>query len=137
MQFSTQVHDFDPGFSPNGVFWTMPLPRDNPLTIDFEAGAATLIADLDVLDYTSIPNAGVFGPAVPANVKFDLRWSGPIKRDITFQDSTRTFRGRFLENQATLSWSASRSKFAFVSDAANTSTSVFAELARESNGLFF
>jgi hypothetical protein len=115
----------------------MPLPHDNPLTIDFEAGAATLIADLDVLDYTSIPNAVTLGPAVPANVTFELRWSGPIKRDITFQDPTRTFRGRFLENQAILSWSASRSKFSFVSDAANTSTSEFAELARESNGLFF
>jgi hypothetical protein len=115
----------------------MPLPRDNPLTIDFEAGETTLIADLDVLDYANIPNAAALGPAVPANITFELRWSGPIKRDITFQDSTRTFRGRFLENQATLSWSASRSGFSFASDAANTSTSVFAELARESNGLFF
>jgi hypothetical protein len=60
-----------------------------------------------------------------------------ISRDINFQDSDRRFRGRFLENNATLAWSASRAGFKFVSDAASSSTSVFAELARESNGLFF
>jgi hypothetical protein len=135
--FSTQVHDFDPGFSPNGLFWTMPLPPDNPLVINFEAGEATLIADLDLLDYTSIPNAAKLGPAVPAEVNYELRWSGPISRDFNFQDSDRGFRGRFLENKVTLAWSASRAGFKFVSDAANTSTNVFAELARESNGLFF
>ena len=115
----------------------MPLPRDNPLVVDFPAGEATLVADLDVLDYTSIPNAVNLGPAVPAEVSYELRWAGPISRDIMVQDSDRLFRGRFLENKATLTWSASRAGFKFVSDAANTSTSVFAELARESNGLFF
>jgi hypothetical protein len=113
----------------------MRLPRDNPLIIDFPAGEATLIADLDVLDYTSIPNAVRLGPAVPAEVTYELRWSGPIARDITFQDTDRRFRGRFLENKVTLAWSASRAGFKFVSDDANTSTSVFAELARESNVL--
>jgi hypothetical protein len=115
----------------------MPLPDDNPLVVNFEAGEATLIAELDVLDYTSIPNAVNLGPAVPAEVSYELRWSGPISRDITFGDSDRGFRGQFRENKATLTWSASRSGFKFVSDAANTSSSVFAELACESNGIFY
>jgi hypothetical protein len=131
------VHDFNSGFSPAGVVWTVRLPRGNPLLVDFEAAEATLIADLDMQDYTKIPNSLALGPAVPANVTFELRWSGPINRDITVQDAANGFRGRFLENKATLSWTATRAGFKFVSDPANTSTSVFAELGRESNGIFF
>ena len=115
----------------------MPVPDDNPLLVDFEGASATMIADLDVLDYTSIPNSITLGPAVPASVTFELRWSGPVSRDITVQDKDNGFRGRFLENTATISWSASRAGFSFVSDPASTSTSVFAELGRESNGIFF
>jgi hypothetical protein len=89
------------------------------------------------LDYTKIPNAVSLGAAVPAAVNFEVRWLGPIARDIAFQDSDRGFRGQFRENKATLAWSASRAGFTFVSDPASTSTTVFAELARESNGIFF
>ena len=80
----------------------MRLPRDNPLAIDFDAGEAILIADLDVLDDTTVPNALNLGPAVPTNVTFEVRWSGPINRDITVQDAANGFRGEFKENQATL-----------------------------------
>jgi hypothetical protein len=137
VNYTTQIHDFDPSFSPTGAFWTMRLPDDNPLIVDFDNGEATLIADLDVLDYTKIPNALALGPAVPANVTYELRWKGPVSRDITVSDATNGFRGRFLENQATLSWSATEAGFKFASDPASTSTSVFAELGREFNGIFF
>jgi hypothetical protein len=46
--------------------------------------------------------------AVPAEVTFEVRWSGPIARDISFQDADRGFRGQYRENKATLAWSASR-----------------------------
>jgi hypothetical protein len=131
------VHDFNPGFSPNGVLWSAWLPRDNPLLVDLPAGGATLIGDLDVSDYTKIPNSLALGAAVPAAVTFEAVWRGPISRDISVQDAGNGFRGQFLENQASLVWSASRAGFRFVSDAANTSTSVFAELGRERNGIFF
>jgi hypothetical protein len=113
------------------------LPEDNPLLVNFEAGEATLITDIDILDYTKVPNARALGPAVPAAVNYQLRWSGPIKREATVRDADNGFRGLFRENQATLSWSVSQAGFKFVSDAANTSTSVFAQLGRESNGIFF
>jgi hypothetical protein len=135
--FTTQVHDFNPGFSPNDVLWTMRLPDDNPLLVDFDAGEATVIGDLDLGDYTKIPNSLSLGAGVPAGVTFELRWSGPISREVSVRDAAHGFRGLFRENTATLTWSASRSGFKFVSDAANTSKSVFAQLGRESNGIFF
>jgi hypothetical protein len=127
----------NPGFSPNDVFWTMRLPDDNPLLIDFDSAEATVIGDLDLGDYTKIPNALSLGAAVPVNVTFELRWSGPVTREASVRDSTYGFRGLFKENSATLTFSATRAGFKFVSDAANTSTSVFAQLGQESNGIFF
>ena len=115
----------------------MRLPRDNPLLVDFEAAEATLIADLDVLDFTMVPNARALGPAVPASVTYELRWSGPITREAAVRDPDHGFRGLFKENTATMTWTASRAGFKFVSDAANTSKSVFAQVGRESNGVFF
>jgi hypothetical protein len=135
--FTTQVHDFNPGFSPNNTLWTVQLPEDNPLFMNFDAGEATVIGDLDLGDYTKIPNSLSLGAAVPAGVTFELRWSGPVTRMTSVRDAANGFRGLFKENSATLSFSASRSGFKFVSDAANTSKSVFAQLGRESNGIFF
>jgi hypothetical protein len=80
------------------------LPDDNPLLVNFEAGEATLIADIDLQDYTKVPNARALGPAVPAGVSYEVRWSGPISRDINVQDTDHGFRGRFLENKATLAF---------------------------------
>jgi len=131
------VHDFNLSFSPTGVLWTTRLPDDNPLLINFQAAEATLVADIDLLDYGTIPNALALGPAVPATVHYDLRWRGPISREVNVRDTDHGFRGLFMENSATLTWTASRAGFTFASDAANTSKSLFAQLGQESNGIFF
>jgi hypothetical protein len=143
--FTTNVHDFHAplGFSPSGVLWTMPLPDDNPLLLNFDAGVAaeaTMIGDLDLLDYGTFPNAlalGALGAPVPTDVSFEMRWSGPISRMVSVSDSDHGFRGLFMENSATLSWTASRAGFTFASDPASTSSTVFAQLGQESNGIFF
>ena len=96
-----------------------------------------MIGDLDLTDYTKVPNSLALGAGVPAGVTFELRWSGPITREVPVRDADHGFRGLFKENTATLAWSASRAGFKFVSDPANTSKSVFAQLGRESNGIFF
>jgi hypothetical protein len=82
-------------------------------------------------------DAGTLAPAVPATVSYELRWNGPVTREISVRDTDYGFRGLFKENTVSLTWSASRAGFKFVSDAANTSTVLFAELGRESNGVFF
>jgi hypothetical protein len=119
------------------VFWTVRLPNETGLLIDFDAAEATLTADLDVLDYTKLPNARALGPAVPAAVTYEVIWGVPSKRVVSVADKAHGFRGSFVENTASLAWSASQPGFKFVSDAANASTSVFAQLGRERNGLFF
>jgi hypothetical protein len=36
---SVQVHDFEPGIKPSGLFWTMPVPA-NAATVDPATGQA-------------------------------------------------------------------------------------------------
>jgi hypothetical protein len=100
-------------------------------------GTASLhIADQQMGDFTKVPNSLMRGPSVPATISYDVRWSGPGK-PVSVNDVKNGFAGEFLENAATVSASATRQGFQFVSDPAATSKSVFAVLGRERNGVFF
>lgn len=47
------------------------------------------------------------------------------------------FAGEFIRNAAQMQWSATAGDFVFESDALGTSSSSFAEIGRERNGVFF
>jgi hypothetical protein len=95
-----------------------------------------IIGHADVEDYFTLSNALVDGHHVPATVSFELRWSGVIKRVHT-RDDTNHFVGDYIEDTATIRWSAKEEGFLFVSDPAHASTTVFAEIGSERNGVFF
>jgi hypothetical protein len=138
--FSTQVHDFNPGINPypGGLFWTLPLPAPDPLDVQFGAGKARMTAtNLAVQDFFNIPNAlfRLEDPvSTPATCSFDIRWSGPVtsRGPVT---SPHGSTGELVMSQATMTWSASEQGFSFQSDPSNT-TSVFAQLGRVRNGVF-
>ena len=137
--FSTQVHDFDPGIIPypQGLFWTVPLP-DEAVDVHMGAGRARMSAtDVGVKDYFDIPNA-LFRfedpVSVDATCSFDIHWDGPVtdRGDVTTPGTA----GNLLLSQATMTWSASNALgFRFTSDPSPT-TSVFAQLGRVRNGAF-
>jgi hypothetical protein len=156
--FSTQIHDFDPGFGPpvssaggNGegtrVFWTVAIP-DSDVTVDGTSGKAEMhVHDLQIRDYFNIPNA--LGPVetttfASATVSFDVVWSGPVTRRINVRDGTNgnNFAGEFAENQVTVTWSATNSLgFSFTANPGTLATSVpdagpIAEIGHERNGDF-
>ena len=80
MGLTSQVHDFNPGISSTGVFWTAPIERGS-VKINLGAGSAALhVADLDVEDYGNVVNALMDGTSVPATVSFDVSWSGVSER---------------------------------------------------------
>jgi hypothetical protein len=136
--FSTQVHDFDPGITPYpaGLFWTVPLPKS--VDINMGAGRARMSAsNVAVKDYFDIPNA-LFRFESPVSVdatcSFDIRWSGPVTSRGPV--STPGSAGKLLLCNAAMTWSASNANgFRFVSDPSPT-TSVFAQLGRVRNGVF-
>ena len=67
----------------------------------------------------------------------NIEWGGPGTR-VRTNDSTNGFSLNSVENTATMEWSAHNANgFRFVSDPTATSTSLFAEVAHEHNGVFF
>lgn len=136
MNFSNQIHDFNPGVSPTGVFWTVPVAQGS-VSVHLGSGDAAMdVNNLAVQDFFSLPNFFSGGSSIPAVVSFHLRWSGVTKR-VKTRDVVNGFAGEFIENNAMIEWSAQTDDFQFVSDPLNTSTSSFAEIGHERNGIFF
>jgi hypothetical protein len=134
-EFKNQVHDFAPPVAPSGLFWTVPVP-DDAVTVNLAAGTAELhIRNMDVLDSYSIPNNLAGGPTEPATVGFDLYWSDPTGVESIVNDE-QGYAGTFLEVTSALEWSGQTAEFAFISDPAPTSTSLFGLIGYEANGVF-
>jgi hypothetical protein len=139
----TQVADFDPGIFPypEGLFWTVPLEPDD-VRVDLEQGTASLrVRGLHVFNYFNIPNA-LFHTLNPVNeratVSFRLDWIGPVTNRRSITDAAHRFKATMLTNQARMEWSArNEDGSTFVSDPERTSMSVFSEIGRDKNGVFF
>ena len=83
--------------------------------------------------------AGLRGdPASSATVTFDVRWRpSPGADRVTFGSVEEGWILRAVPGTATVEWEASTaSGFTFRSDPAATSTTVFAAVGRERNGVF-
>ncbi len=107
------------------------------VTVDLDTGSASLaVSNLAVEDYHDLANALKDGPSVPATVSFHVAWSSMTRR-VKIRDTSSGFAGQFVENTATIAWSATEAGFSFQSDPASTSTSMFAEVGKERNGVFF
>jgi hypothetical protein len=130
---TSQVHDFNPGIEPSGLFWTTPI-EPGSVRISLGAGDAALhLADLDIEDYGNVVNALMDGSSVPATVSVDIDWSGVDER-VKIRNPETGFAGEYIRNAATLVWSASESGFSFQS---NPGASDFATIGHERNGSFF
>jgi hypothetical protein len=138
--FSTQVHDFDPGIVPypNGLFWTVPISRSS-VQVNLGAGRASYrVSNLVLRDYDNLIDA-IFVPSASyayATVSFDVEWSGVGTR-LQVNEPSLSVEVALVENSATMTWTATTGGVTFVSGAASTSTSVFALIGRERNGVFF
>ena len=136
VNFSTQIHDFDPGIDPypGGLFWTRPISSIG--NVELGTGRAHMaVTDMAVTDFGSIPNALLhFGPSYSASCSFDIHWNGPVtgRGRVTAAGSA----GDLEMTNATMTWSASNSTgFKFVSNPSGTK-SVFGQLGHVRNGVF-
>jgi hypothetical protein len=130
---TSQVHDFNPGISSTGAFWTARIDRGS-VRISLGNGSASLhVAELAVGDYGNVVNALTGGPGVASTITFDVSWSGVSER-VTIRNADVDFGGEYVRNSAELVWSAREPGFTFQSD---TRGSDFATLGHERNGVFF
>jgi hypothetical protein len=133
-----QIHDFNPGITQNGLFWTSIVPEDR-VHVDIDSGRATLqVRNLHMKDYFDIENAVIGNGAapVPAVVTYRVEWNavGPLN---VFDNAAQLFRGEFRQALAQMEWSARTVDFDFVSAPIGTSTTDGAQLGTERNGVFY
>ena len=117
-----------------------PISRESRgVSVNPGKGRASLqVSNIVVTDYGDYGNA-LFGggpPPVPATVSFDVQWSGVAER-VNVVNPADGFAGEFVRNSAQMTWSATVGDDSFVSAPASTSSSIFAEVGHERNGVFF
>ena len=87
-------------------------------------------------DFGSLGNALSGGSGAPATVSFEVRWSGVDER-VNIKDPVAGFAGEYVRGHAQMAWTADVGCYHFQSDPIETSSSDFATLGTERNGVFF
>jgi hypothetical protein len=138
----SQIHDLNPStFPPIGLFWTAAIPESGVQVHPGNGYASMEARNIAILDYGNIGNA-LFGggpPPTPGKVSFRVVWNGVIDR-VKIRNTDPVyggFGGSFVYNTAQMEWTASVGDYRFVSGPLATSSSVFAQLGQERNGIFF
>jgi len=139
---SQQIHDFEPGIKPSGLFWTEPIPPGSVEISLANRTARMRLNNAEIPDYHDIFNvAGLTQPPiapVPSRISMDVRWQGKTA-PVHIRDTTNQFVGDYIDSTATIVCSAEQrsTHFSFTSDPAATSTPVSGVIGQERNGTFF
>lgn len=148
-QGGKQIHDLNPtAFPPVGLFWTIQISDERQgddgdgIQAQLGTGDATLqVSNAAILDYGDIANA-LFGngpPPIPGVVSFKVQWNG-VNQRVNIRNTDPVyggFAGEFIRNTAQMQWTAQVGDLLFESDPIGTSSSSFAEIGHERNGVFF
>jgi hypothetical protein len=133
-----QVHDYNGGVPPSGLFWTVELPRDSFLISRRAKHARLHLRDLPLIDTFTF-----FGPSdTPAVLNMTIEWDAiedAVKlgsgRAVPPDDPT-SFLGRFARARSTARFSGRQLGFSFHSDPGASSDGGYAEIGTERNGSF-
>ncbi len=131
-----QIHDFNPGIAPSGLFWTAPLPSGSVKTDGLSGAASMHVTDLDLQDFFTVENA-LFGGGpeeVPATASFDVEWSGATGSG-SVSDTTDDFALRFVTTGTTMDWTVDSGGATYAST--GVTATLFATVGKERNGIFF
>ena len=126
-----------PGIMPNGLFWTMQIPRDSFVTSGGGQEARVVLRNLPLVETFQ-----VFGPlAIPGQVDMDVRWQATgdfVERGEGKEadpESPAAFSGNFAEADCTGWVSGIETGFSFETGKL-TATDFFAQMGLERNGSF-
>jgi hypothetical protein len=133
-----QVHDFNGGVAPSGLFWTLPIPDDSVVVSPDGRQVTLVVQDLamenDIL--RPVPST------VPATASFRIEWRGRKAQKrrgrglrVAATDPA-AFLGRFRKASATGIFSGAFDGFSFQSDVARPAKSRYALVGTERNGVF-
>jgi hypothetical protein len=133
--FSVQVHDYNPGIAPSGLFWTVPIPDD---ALSFRGRTARL----ELEDFPVVDSRVFLGTTEePARVTLDVTFTGEGKvhefRSGSSDPADPTaFAGRFRFGRARGRFSGGNASGLRFRSSVATSDGLFAEIGHERNGVF-
>ncbi|HMC66556.1 MAG TPA: hypothetical protein VKI65_16605 [Gemmataceae bacterium] len=144
---SPSIHSYDPGYVsgyPSGVFWvTAPcvISLDDIVTRLGKGTASLEFDNVAVRDWTTVPNSlsngTILGAPSAATMSLKIHWSGVTRRVSGFSDPTNGFQGDYLETGATIDVAVENSDGSFSFTGSGDTSSCFAEIGHEQNGVFF
>jgi len=129
-----QIHDFNPGIAPDGLFWTQAM---DPGSVQVNPGSGRALfqaTNLPMLDYHDFGSSLTGGTTVPGVVSFDVEWAASHDRHHYRYAPTR-WEGTFVQTTASCSWSGRTAKADFSTETNNPT--IFAEVGHERSGVFF
>lgn len=133
-----QIHDFNPGNTQSGLFWTIVIESES-VRVDLGAGTALYeLRDAHPKDYITFENAILGnGPSPrPAVVSFKVQWTA-IGPEQNFDNPAQKYRATMRNASAQMEWSARSDDYEFQSAPLASSTTDAAQLGQESNGSFY
>ena len=136
--FTNQVHDFEPGIAPSGLFWTVPIDNSQMSAAPGAGRARFTVANMAVPDYHDFFSSISPSPtSIPSTVSFDVKWAGGGTRQ-KIHDATYGFEGDFVDGPATIDFTAQQdgSSVVYRSNPEGQIT-VSAAVGHERNGVFF
>jgi hypothetical protein len=133
-----QIHDFEPGIAPSGLFGTIPIAGGAVEASPGSGRARYRLEELALNDYhdffTAIsPNP----PNVPSHVSFEVTWSGGNNHQ-RIADTDYDFTGTFVASDARIDFTAWNDGTGVVyTSNADGQSSDGAGVGHERNGVFF
>jgi hypothetical protein len=133
----SQVHDFNAGIPPSGLFWTVALPAGALKVVPGGRRAFLTARHVPVVDSFQFLGSS----QTPAEVSFSVTWNATGQpRDVgsgKTVDATdaAAFLGRFADARATGTFQGSETGFRFRTSRLS-SARLFAQMGTERNGIF-
>ena len=111
------------------------------ITVHLGQGTAELdFTDVDVLDWTTVPNSlsdgALLGATADAVMSIDIKWANITRKVLGVVDATNDYEGDYLETEATVDISVTNAS-GFTFAGSGDASSGFAEIGHEQNGSFF
>jgi hypothetical protein len=105
-----QLHDWEPGIAPSGLFWTIPISFAAIQVDPFTGRARMRGVHVAVPDFHDFFSAISPNPAsIPSHVSFDVRWPGGGERQ-RIRNEDFGFAGSYVASPTSISFTASNDR---------------------------
>jgi hypothetical protein len=132
----TQIHDFNPGITESGLFWTAPTDPHNIAVNPGNGQAIMAVEDMEMPDYGDFVNSLLDGPSLPGRVSFRVEWSKSNDKH-QFRYVPEQWTANLVFNEARVQWEGETEAMHYVTDADGPQDSLFADVGHERSGEFF